>query len=72
MDPNKVTQKVTEIINSARDIALENSHQQLAAIHVAVALFDDPEGIAKQAVLKIASEESYKSILRVLKRTLVR
>lgn len=60
------------MINTARDIALENQHQQLSTIHVAVALFEDPEGIAKQSVLRVAGEESYRSVVRVLRRTLVR
>lgn len=33
MDPNKFTAKVNEIISGARDLALENQHQQLAIIH---------------------------------------
>lgn len=49
MDPNKITQKVAEVVNAARDLAMEHSQQQLSPLHVAVALFDDPEGIAKQA-----------------------
>lgn len=72
MDPNKVTQKVAEVVNAARDMALENNHQQLAPIHLAVALFEDPEGIAKQAVLKVGNEDAYRSVLRVLKKALVR
>eukprot|EP00887_Chlorella_sp_A99_P002690 scaffold6.g2690.t1 len=87
MDPNKITQKVAEIVNAARDLALEKSHQQLTPLHVATALFDDPEGIARQArlargsrsqlpppqaVLRAGNEDSLKSLLRVLHRALVR
>lgn len=49
MDPGKLTQKTTELINTARDLALEESQQQLTPLHLAIALFEDPEGIAKQA-----------------------
>lgn len=72
MDPNKVTQKVAEIINAARDVALESSHQQLTPLHVAFALFNDPEGIARQAVLQVGNEDSLKSVQRVLQKALVR
>ena len=68
----QVTQKVTEVINAARDLALESSHQQLSAIHVATVLFEDPNGIAKAAVLRIGSEDAYRSIVRLLKKALVR
>ena len=68
MNPDKFTQKTGEIINRARELALDSSQQVLGALHVALVLFEDAEGVAKQAVLKLGGEEAYKSVLRVLNR----
>lgn len=57
MDQN-VTQKAAEAINQAGSLALENSHQQLTPIHLAIVLLEDPEGLAQQAVLKHGNEET--------------
>lgn len=57
MDQN-ITQKTAEAINQASSVALENSHQQLTPVHLAITLFEDPEGIACQAVLKHGSKET--------------
>ena len=72
MANGQLTQKTIEGINQARDLALENSQQQLTPVHLAVVLLEDPEGLASQAVLKNANEETLRSILRVLKKKLVR
>jgi ATP-dependent Clp protease ATP-binding subunit ClpB len=72
MDPNKFTAKTIECLNKAQELAQDNSHQLLSPIHAAIVLFEDPEGIAKQAVLRNASEETLRSILRLLKKKLVK
>lgn len=72
MDPNKFTQKTLEALQKAQELAQDNSHQQVTPVHAAVALFEDPEGLAKQAVLRNSNEETLRSILRVLKKKLVR
>ncbi len=72
MDPSKFTSKTVETLNKAQELAQENSHQQLAPVHAAITLFEDPEGIARQAVLKNADEETLRSILRLLKKKLVK
>jgi ATP-dependent Clp protease ATP-binding subunit ClpB len=72
MDPSKFTQKVVAALSSAQELAQESSHAQLTPVHLAVVLFEDPEGIAKQAVLKVGNEETLKSIIRVLRKKLVR
>lgn len=72
MDPNKLTQKVAEVVNAARDLALEEQHQALEPLHLAVVMFEDPEGVAKQAVLKVANEESHKSVVRALRKALTK
>ncbi|KAG7669284.1 hypothetical protein Ndes2526B_g05585 [Nannochloris sp. 'desiccata'] len=68
MDPNKLTQKVAEIVNAARDLALEEQQQQLSPVHLAIVLFEDPEGIAKQACIKASNEDTYRSVNRMLRR----
>ncbi|KAK9916599.1 hypothetical protein WJX75_004717 [Coccomyxa subellipsoidea] len=72
MDPSKFTQKTIETLNNAQELAQENSHQQVTPIHVAIKLLEDPEGIAKQAILRNSNEETLRSILRVLNKKLVR
>ena len=55
---NNVTQKTAEGINQASSLALENNHQQLTPVHLAITLLEDPEGLAQQAVLKHGNEET--------------
>lgn len=70
MDPNKLTQKVADLINAARDIALEEQNQELRPLHLAVVFFEDPEGVAKQAVLKATNgnQDALQSLQRQLRR----
>ena len=72
MDPNKFTQKTQEAIKSAAELAQDNSNAQISPVHLAIALFEDPEGLAKQAVMREGSDEALRSILRVLRKKLVR
>lgn len=75
MDPRSFTQKVTETLNAAHELASESSHQQLTPTHVAIVLFDDPEGVARAAIAKQAgpgANGALNSVLRVLRKQLVR
>lgn len=72
MDPKKFTQKTHEAIRAASELAQDNGHAQISPVHLAIALFEDPEGLAKQAVLREGNDETLRSILRVLKKMLVR
>ena len=72
MDPNKFTRKTQEAIQNAAELAQDNSHAQISPVHLAIFLFEDPEGLAKQAVLREGNDETLRSILRVLKKKLVR
>jgi ATP-dependent Clp protease ATP-binding subunit ClpB len=72
MDPKKVTQKTAEVINAARDLALEHQNQQLCPVHVAVVMVEDADGIAKLGIEKSGGPESYKSVVRLLRKALVR
>lgn len=57
MDVNKFTQKVQSYLQSATELAQENSQQQLTPIHLGVVLFEDSEGLAKHAVQKATGDE---------------
>jgi ATP-dependent Clp protease ATP-binding subunit ClpA len=48
MDPNKLTAKASEAISAAAEMATEAGNPQLTPIHLAVALFEDPDGLGKQ------------------------
>jgi ATP-dependent Clp protease ATP-binding subunit ClpB len=48
MDPNKLTAKASEAISAAAELATEAGNPQLTPVHLAVALFEDPEGLGKQ------------------------
>ena len=51
---------------------MQSFYAQVTPVHLAVVLFEDPEGIGRQAVLKCANEDTLRSIVRVLKKRLVR
>lgn len=72
MDGQKFTQKAAHALTAAQELASEHSHQQLTPLHVAVTLFEDPEGLAKTAVGKVGNEETWRSIVRVLKKKVVK
>lgn len=66
-----MTQKTAEVVNAARDLALEEQHQELHPIHLAIVMVEDPEGIAKHAIMKQGGDAAYKSVVRLLRRRLV-
>lgn len=73
MDPKSFTEKVTSLLNAAHQLASEHSHQQLTPIHVAIVLFEDPEGVALAALRKAApGPDALQSVLRMLRKALVR
>jgi len=72
MDPNKLTQKVAEIVNAARDLALEEQQQQLSPLHLAAVMIEDQQGIAKQAILKASSDDAYRSLMRLVRKAIAR
>jgi ATP-dependent Clp protease ATP-binding subunit ClpB len=67
---NKFTDAVTGFLQSAATLAEEESQQQIAPLHVAVPMFE--EGIGKQAVVKAAGDEAWRSLCRTLRKRLVR
>ena len=72
MNGSKFTQKTNEALSSASELATEHSHQQVTPLHVATALFEDAEGLAKTAVKKLGTDDTWRAILRVLNSKLLR
>lgn len=53
LDPNKWTAKVQEAFKRAQEQASDNGHQQIAPVHLALALLEDAEGLGHQVRLQI-------------------
>lgn len=68
MDPNKWTIKTQQAFQTAAELAQEAGNAEIHPILLAIALFEDSDGVAKQVVLKVGGVETYYSILRVLRR----
>jgi ATP-dependent Clp protease ATP-binding subunit ClpA len=48
LDPNHWTSKVQAAWKSATELAADEGHAETHVIHLAVALFEDPDGLARQ------------------------
>lgn len=72
MDPNKITTKVAEMVNAARDLAMESSNQQIYPVHLAIVMLEDGEGLAAQAVAKAGGDGAVLAALRTLKKAQVK
>ena len=53
MNMNKYTQKSLEAVQSARDIAVQNGHQQLEQVHLLLALLHQEGGLCPQLLRKM-------------------
>lgn len=53
MDANKLTQKATEAIQTAQNIALENNNVQIMPEHLLYALIDQENGLIGQLLKKM-------------------
>lgn len=53
LDPNKLTKKTADVINAAVELAKEEQHQQLHPLHLAVALYEDPNGKCRMRILRM-------------------
>ncbi|EFJ51248.1 hypothetical protein VOLCADRAFT_57497 [Volvox carteri f. nagariensis] len=69
-DPKKATQKVNEVLDSAINLATEQQHATLTPIHLAIVLFEEPQGLARSAAVRAGGEEAWRSCTRVLRRRL--
>eukprot|EP01117_Protostelium_nocturnum_P019508 TRINITY_DN8472_c0_g1_i1.p1 TRINITY_DN8472_c0_g1~~TRINITY_DN8472_c0_g1_i1.p1 ORF type:complete len:873 (+),score=338.28 TRINITY_DN8472_c0_g1_i1:136-2754(+) len=70
VNPDKFTDKTTQILVAAQDLARENSNVQLSPVHVAICLFTDEDGLAKSICNK--SNVDALQIERGLRKLLVR
>lgn len=50
LDPAKLTERVATSINGAVELAKELQHQVLTPVHLAVVLFEEPQGRAPSTV----------------------
>lgn len=58
MNPDSFTDKTTELIGKARELALDSAHVQMTPVHLALALIADPEGLAVQIFKKAGADIS--------------
>lgn len=70
VDLSKITQKAGEGLNRAEALARNLSHAAMTPLHLATVLFEDLEGIARQACLAAGGEGTAASVPRVLRRKL--
>jgi len=70
LNPQNFTDKVNEVLSTAKDIACEEQHIQLEPIHVAVALFKDEAGLANRVAQKAGVDPS--EIQRGLRKVLIK
>lgn len=52
LNPENFTEKTNQILVAAQDLARETSNVQLAPVHLALALFTDADGLAKNICKK--------------------
>ncbi|GLI67219.1 hypothetical protein VaNZ11_011143 [Volvox africanus] len=71
-DPKKATEKVNEVISSSINLAQEEQHATLTPLHLAVVLFEEPQGIARSATSRAGGDEAWRSCTRVLRRRLAK
>ena len=53
MNLNNYTQKSLEAVQSARDLAVQNGHQQLEQVHLLLALLQQESGLVPQLLRKM-------------------
>jgi len=64
--------QVQQYLSEASELAHEEGHQALTPVHLAVVMFEDAQGVGRQAVVKAGGDEAWKSLCRTLRRRLVR
>jgi ATP-dependent Clp protease ATP-binding subunit ClpA len=48
IDPQHWSSKVQAAWQAAKELAADHQHPEMGVIHIAISLFEDPEGLAKQ------------------------
>jgi ATP-dependent Clp protease ATP-binding subunit ClpB len=69
LDPNTFTEKSRTALVAAQELAQNHQHPQVEPIHLAVALFSDPDGLARRLADKVGANS--KRVETVLRRQLV-
>ncbi|KAL6756651.1 P-loop containing nucleoside triphosphate hydrolase protein [Haematococcus lacustris] len=72
LDPKKLTERSRDAISAAVMLGREEGHASFTAFHLAVVLFEDPNGLAKSCVLKAFGEQAWRSVCRVLRAKLAK
>jgi len=70
LNPENFTEKTNEILSAAQELAREHSHVQLTALHIAVALYSDADGLAKSITSKCGADPQ--NVERALRKAMVR
>lgn len=52
MDPNKLTEKALSVINASVSLAQVKGHPQITPTHLALAIFEDDSGLAKNIITR--------------------
>lgn len=71
LDTNKLTQKTIETLNASHHLCQEEQHAQLTPIHLAVTLFEDPQGVGRMSAVRVAGEDGWKSVCRCVLRVIL-
>eukprot|EP00698_Gefionella_okellyi_P002925 TRINITY_DN12771_c0_g1_i1.p1 TRINITY_DN12771_c0_g1~~TRINITY_DN12771_c0_g1_i1.p1 ORF type:complete len:872 (+),score=235.69 TRINITY_DN12771_c0_g1_i1:62-2677(+) len=70
IQPDNFTDKVNEALKSGQNEAQEAHHSSVTPVHLAVALFADEEGLAKQACMRANADPT--NLERNLKRAMIK
>jgi len=70
LNPDNFTEKTNSVLVVAQELAREHQNVQLSPLHVALALFQDGDGLAKSIAQKAGADSN--SIERSLKKAVVR
>ncbi|KAG2488361.1 hypothetical protein HYH03_013051 [Edaphochlamys debaryana] len=71
-DPKKATQKVNELLGAAISLAKEEGNATLTPTHLAVVIFEEPQGIGRSAAARDGGDDKWKSVITVLRRRLTK
>eukprot|EP01116_Phalansterium_solitarium_P002448 TRINITY_DN1247_c0_g1_i1.p1 TRINITY_DN1247_c0_g1~~TRINITY_DN1247_c0_g1_i1.p1 ORF type:complete len:462 (+),score=147.25 TRINITY_DN1247_c0_g1_i1:98-1483(+) len=69
-DPATWTEKTQQAIANASTLAHEHGHVQLSPVHVAAAIFQDPDGLGQRILQKIGADT--KKVERALSRVVIK
>ncbi|TPX51985.1 hypothetical protein SeMB42_g01721 [Synchytrium endobioticum] len=70
MDPNNWTEKTTETVAAAQQLAKDYSHASITPLHLAAAMLNDEDGLIKNVVTKAGGDAQ--TFERSIKRNLVK